>query len=103
MADLTPIIVPIIVSVILSISGAFVVSKYTGPAQQAYVAALEGRLKVVTDERGEAWERIPKLEARIQHALQHFPYPRNRHHIPVMIRLKFTFFFIHKKFIASSS
>lgn len=66
MADLSPIIVPIVVSVILSVSGALVVARFTGPAQAAYVAALEGRLKVVTDERSEAWARIPKLEARIQ-------------------------------------
>jgi septal ring factor EnvC (AmiA/AmiB activator) len=65
MLDLSAIIVPIVVSVILSVSGALVVSKRTGTAQEAYVKALEGRLKVVTDERSEAWAHIPKLEARI--------------------------------------
>jgi hypothetical protein len=63
--DLTPIIFPIVVSVILSVSGAFVVARYSGPAQTAYISALDGRLRVVTAERDEATARIPKLEARI--------------------------------------
>ena len=64
-ADLSPIIVPILVSVVLSVSGAFVVARYAGPAQGAYVAAIQGRMQVLEDERDDAVERIPKLEARI--------------------------------------
>lgn len=67
MFDLTPIIVPIVVSVMLSISGAFVVARWAGPAQSAYIAALQGRLAVVERERDDAEQDIPKLEARIAH------------------------------------
>jgi hypothetical protein len=63
--DLSPILVPILVSVVLSVSGAFVVARYAGPAQGAYVAAIQGRMQVLEDERDDAVERIPRLEARI--------------------------------------
>jgi chromosome segregation ATPase len=63
--DLTPILVPIVVSVVLSIGGAFVVARYSGPAQSAYIQALQGRLAVVEQERDDAELAIPKLEARI--------------------------------------
>jgi tetrahydromethanopterin S-methyltransferase subunit G len=65
MTDLTGILVPVVVATLLSVSGAFVVARYSGPAQQAYIAALQGRLSVVEQERDDAEERIPKLEARI--------------------------------------
>lgn len=41
------------------------ITRYAGPAQAAYVAALEGRLKVVTGERDDALKEIPVLRARI--------------------------------------
>ena len=63
--DLTPIIVPILVSVVLATSSAFVVARYSGPAQTAYIQALQGRLMVVEQERDDAQMAIPKLEARI--------------------------------------
>lgn len=65
MTDLSGIVVPVIVAVVLSISGSIVVSRFSSPAQQAYVAALQGRLDVVTKDRDEASARITKLEARI--------------------------------------
>ena len=66
MTDLTGILVPVVVATLLSVSGAFVVARYSGPAQQAYVQALQGRLAVVEQERDDAEQRIPKLEARIE-------------------------------------
>jgi len=64
--DLWPIVVPIIISVILSLAAAAVVSRSAAsPAQQAYIASLQGRLAVVEDERDDAQLRLPKLEARI--------------------------------------
>ena len=65
MSDLTPIVIPVVVAVILSVSGAFVVSRFSSPAQNAYVAALEGRLRVVGAERDEALARLPHHEQRI--------------------------------------
>lgn len=65
MSDLSGIVIPVIVAVVLSISGSIVVSRFSSPAQQAYVAALQGRLDVVTKDRDEASARIGKLEARI--------------------------------------
>jgi TolA-binding protein len=64
--DLTPVIVPVLVSVILSATAALAVARYSGPAQTAYIAALQGRLTVVEHERDEAQLDIPKLEARIK-------------------------------------
>lgn len=65
MTDLTAILIPVVVATVLSVSGAFAISKFSSPAQQAYVAALEGRLRVVSEAKDDAEERIPKLEARI--------------------------------------
>jgi TolA-binding protein len=64
--DLTGILVPVVVATLLSVSGAFVVARYSGPAQSAYVAALQGRLSVVEQERDDAALVIPKMEARIR-------------------------------------
>lgn len=66
MTDLTGILVPVVVATLLSVSGAFVVARYSGPAQSAYIAALQGRLSVVEQERDDAALVIPKLEARIR-------------------------------------
>lgn len=65
MPDLWGIIAPIVVSVIISLVGAFMITRYAGPAQAAYVSALEGRLKVVMGERDDALKEIPILRARI--------------------------------------
>lgn len=68
MNDLWGIVVPVLVAVIVSVSGAFIVSRSAAsPAQMAYVQAVQSRLKVVEDERDEAQLAIPKLEARIAH------------------------------------
>lgn len=65
MTDLWGIIIPIVVSVILSATTALVISRYAGPAQAAYVDALEGRLKVVTGERDDALRELPILRKRV--------------------------------------
>jgi septal ring factor EnvC (AmiA/AmiB activator) len=65
MTDLTGILVPVIVAVVLSVSASLVTSRMAGPAQQAYIAALEARMKVVSADRDDAVSRISKLEARI--------------------------------------
>jgi hypothetical protein len=67
MTDLSPIVLPVVVSVILSLTGAFVVARYSGPAQSAYIAALEGRLRVIAGERDDGMARMSKLEIRIVH------------------------------------
>jgi hypothetical protein len=64
-SDLSGVIVPVVVAVILSVTGSFVISRLSGPAQAAYIAALEGRLRVVQSDRDESLARIAKLEARI--------------------------------------
>lgn len=65
MIDLTPIVIPVVVAVILSVSSAFVVARTAGPSQAAYVASLEGRLKLVVAERDEALTRLRSLELRV--------------------------------------
>lgn len=64
--SLEQVIVPVVVAVILSIGSSIAISRYSGPAQNAYIAALQGRLNVVSQERDEAMSEIPKLEARIR-------------------------------------
>jgi hypothetical protein len=63
--NLWPIVTPIVVSVLLSLAGALAISKYAGPAQAAYVQALEGRLAIVTKARDDAEADLPHLRARI--------------------------------------
>jgi septal ring factor EnvC (AmiA/AmiB activator) len=65
MADLTGILVPVVVAVVLSVTASFVTARMAGPAQQAYIAALEARMRVVSADRDDALSRIAKLEARI--------------------------------------
>jgi hypothetical protein len=56
---------PILISVAISLGGAVVISRYAGPAQAAYVAALEKRLAIVTAERDELDDDAGGLRARI--------------------------------------
>jgi len=65
MTDLSGIVVPVLVAVSLSVGGSWIVAHFSSPAQQAYVAALEGRLRVVSQDRDESAERITRMEARI--------------------------------------
>lgn len=57
---------PIAISVTISLGGALVISRYAGPAQQAYLLAVEKRLTLVTNERDEAQSGIPHLRTRIE-------------------------------------
>jgi TolA-binding protein len=63
--DLTGILLPVAIATAISVAAAWAVARYSGPAQQAYVQALQGRLAVVEQERDDAALTIPKLEARI--------------------------------------
>lgn len=56
---------PILISVAISLGGAVVISRYAGPAQAAYVSALEKRLSIVTSERDELDDDAGGLRARI--------------------------------------
>jgi len=56
---------PILISVAISLGGALVISRYAGPAQAAYVAALEKRLAIVTAERDELDDDAGGLRGRI--------------------------------------
>jgi predicted RNase H-like nuclease (RuvC/YqgF family) len=60
-ADFFPILFPVIAAAIISISGAIAIRHYAGPAQQAYVSALEGRLRVVGDENKDLSTRVDEL------------------------------------------
>jgi septal ring factor EnvC (AmiA/AmiB activator) len=65
MTDLWGIIVPIVIAVVLSVSASLVTARMAGPAQQAYISALEARMRVVSADRDDAMSRIAKMEARI--------------------------------------
>jgi chromosome segregation ATPase len=65
MTELLGTLGPILISVTVSLMGAWAISRYAGPAQAAYVTALERRMAIVTAERDEAEKEIPALNARI--------------------------------------
>jgi len=56
---------PIFISVAISLGGALVISRYAGPAQAAYVTALEKRLAIVSAERDDLDEDAGGLRARV--------------------------------------
>lgn len=64
-ADLLGMLAPILISVAISLGGALVISRYAGPAQAAYVTALEKRLEIVTAERDDLDDDAGGLRARI--------------------------------------
>jgi cell division protein FtsB len=64
-SNLADIIVPATVALAISLGASLIVAFRAGPAQEAYVRALQGRLAVVEQERDDATIEIPKLEARI--------------------------------------
>lgn len=65
MSEILGAIGPVAVSVLISLAGALVIARYAGPAQAAYVLALEKRLTLVSAERDELDEDAGGLRARI--------------------------------------
>jgi predicted nuclease with TOPRIM domain len=63
--DLTPILIPVIVSLVITAGGAWAVRKWAGPAQKAYQDAVAGRLTVLTTERGELVGKVDSLTAEV--------------------------------------
>ena len=61
MSDLSSVIIPVAVAVILSVGASLGVSRFSGPA----MSAVQTRLAVVTQERDDALARIARFEARI--------------------------------------
>lgn len=59
------IVVPVLVSVIVMAGGAFAVRRYAGPAQAAYVSAVEGRLGILMRERDECKASLALMRAEI--------------------------------------
>jgi predicted nuclease with TOPRIM domain len=64
--DLTPILVPIIVSAIITIAAALVVRRYAGPAQDAYVKALVGRNTLLAQEREDYVKKVDGLTEEVK-------------------------------------
>jgi predicted RNase H-like nuclease (RuvC/YqgF family) len=56
----------VIVAAIISISGAIAIRHYAGPAQQAYVSALEGRLRVVGEDNKDLAARVDELTRQVK-------------------------------------
>jgi len=61
--DLWPLLLPVLLAAIISIATAWAVRKYAGPAQAAYVAALEGRIKVLQADREDLSKEVAEIEA----------------------------------------
>ena len=61
MSDLTSVVIPVAVAVILSVGASVGVSRFSAPA----LTAVQTRLAVVTQERDDALARIARFEARI--------------------------------------
>jgi predicted RNase H-like nuclease (RuvC/YqgF family) len=64
--DLTPIIIPIVVSAVITVGGAFVVRRYAGPAQDAYVKALVGRNTLLAQEREDYVKKVADLTEEVK-------------------------------------
>lgn len=63
--SLAGVIVPVVAATIILVGGAWVVRQYAGPAQQAYTAAIEGRMKVLSTERDEMADSLRRLEDEV--------------------------------------
>jgi septal ring factor EnvC (AmiA/AmiB activator) len=61
MFDLWGVLIPVIASTVILVGGAWVVRRYAGPAQTAYVSAVEGRMKILTAERDELVSSLKRI------------------------------------------
>lgn len=65
-ADLAGVVVPVLVSVVVMAGGAFAVRRYAGPAQAAYVSAIEGRLDILMRERDDCKNSMDRMRVEIE-------------------------------------
>jgi predicted nucleic acid-binding Zn-ribbon protein len=63
--DLAGVVVPVVVSTLVLVTGAWVTRRYSGPAQQAYQSALTGRLDVLMAERDDCKKELARLRAEV--------------------------------------
>jgi chromosome segregation ATPase len=61
MFDLWGVLIPVIASTVILVGGSWVVRRYAGPAQSAYVSAVEGRMKILAAERDEMVASLKRL------------------------------------------
>jgi septal ring factor EnvC (AmiA/AmiB activator) len=61
MFDLWGVLIPVIAATVIFVGGAWVVRRYAGPAQTAYVSAVEGRMKILTAERDELVSSLKRI------------------------------------------
>jgi septal ring factor EnvC (AmiA/AmiB activator) len=59
--DLWGVLIPVIASTVILVGGAWVVKRYAGPAQAAYVSAVEGRMKILASERDELVASLKRI------------------------------------------
>jgi predicted nuclease with TOPRIM domain len=64
--DLSPILIPVIVSLVITAGSAWAVRRWAGPAQAAYESALSGRLAILTDERRELVDKVDDLTSEVE-------------------------------------
>jgi uncharacterized protein YlxW (UPF0749 family) len=60
--DLWPLLIPVSLAAVTSVATAWVVRRYAGPAQSAYVVALEGRVKILQSEREDLSKEVAAIE-----------------------------------------
>jgi phage shock protein A len=60
------ILIPVIAATVILVGGAFVVRSYAGPAQIAYTAAVEGRMRTLTSERDDLSRSLDRLNAEVE-------------------------------------
>jgi chromosome segregation ATPase len=64
--ELWGILAPVVTATLVAVGGALAVRKYAGPAQTAYTSAIEGRVKVLMQERDECKAQLEKHAAEIE-------------------------------------
>lgn len=63
--SLSGVIIPVVAATIILVGGAWVVRAYAGPAQTAYVSAVEGRMKTLAAERDDLSASLDRLNEEV--------------------------------------
>jgi hypothetical protein len=63
--DLSPVLIPVVVSLAITAGSAWAVRRYAGPAQIAYQTAVQGRLTVLSAEREELVDKVKDLTIEV--------------------------------------
>jgi chromosome segregation ATPase len=64
--ELWGILAPVVTATLVAVGGAFAVRRYAGPAQAQYTSAIEGRVKLLMQERDDCKAELEKHAAELE-------------------------------------